>query len=135
MVVRWRGFEAGDDLLGDHVLAWTSAHANSFADAGGADYRQDEGAQRALRGESDTPVPDHLVLLAESWEPPDRATLAFVRDARTALGASTPITVVLFEKLSDDGVTPASADDARVWRSVLAELEDPYLDILDPGAA
>jgi hypothetical protein len=69
-----------------------------------------------------------LAFLAEGHEPPDKATLRFLREARALLGERTPVQVLLVEP-SGGGPRPAGEPQLRAWRGALAVLQDAYLGV------
>jgi hypothetical protein len=69
-----------------------------------------------------------LALLAEGHEPPDKATLRFLREAREVLGERAPVQVLLVEP-SGGRLRPASEPQLRWWRAALAALQDAYLGV------
>jgi hypothetical protein len=77
---------------------------------------------------------DPVVVVAEAFEAPDRATVRFVRSLREALGPRRHL-VVLVVDLGADAVRGAAEPDLRVWRDGLARLEDPYLAVEPLGGA
>jgi len=69
-----------------------------------------------------------VALLAEAHQPPDKATLRFLREARAVLGRTAPMLVLLGEP---EGETLGAPDAAQLatWRTRLARLEDAYLGV------
>jgi hypothetical protein len=115
-VVVWR-----DAPLGPAVRAAVERRAGcavaALHPAGGVDDPED-GPLPALDGA------DPVVVVAESWESPDKATLRFLRGVRAAIGPRRHLLVLLLESASP-GEIPA----LKVWRERLAALEDPWLEV------
>jgi hypothetical protein len=88
--------------------------------AGGKDHEEAGADWAALGAGAD------VVVVAEAFEPPDRAVRRLLAELRRALGATRPVRVLLV----GDAEAPPGAPrdhDVRVWRDGLAPLEDPYL--------
>ncbi|MGF1508700.1 MAG: DUF2868 domain-containing protein [Myxococcota bacterium] len=68
-----------------------------------------------------------VVVLVESWEPPDKAIRRFLSEIRQIVGARRPIWVAPYSRLDADGFEPAAHQDLQVWQDRLTLLEDPYL--------
>jgi hypothetical protein len=66
------------------------------------------------------------VLVAESFEAPDKAALRLLRELRQVLGASRHLLVLLVEA-THPALRPPTAAELRIWQEGLATLEDPYL--------
>jgi hypothetical protein len=118
-VVLWRDVPGGAPLeaavsraLGRPV-AWTRR-------AGGRDHEEAGADWAALADGAD------LVVVAEGFEPPDRALRRLLVTLRGAVGAGRPLTVLLLDAAGSRPTSPR-AEDVRVWRDGLAPLEDPYL--------
>jgi hypothetical protein len=88
--------------------------------AGGKDHEEAGADWEALGAGAE------VVVVAEAFEPPDRAVRRLLAELRRALGAKRPVRVVL---VGDANGAPGGPrdDDVRVWRDGLAPLEDPYL--------
>jgi len=67
-----------------------------------------------------------VIVLAESWEAPDKATLRFLRDLRAAAGPGRHVIVVLLDTAAGTPRAPGG-EELRIWREQLAALEDPWL--------
>ncbi len=92
--------------------------------AGGYDARRDEQVLDALAAaKPDLPV----VVLAESWEVPDKAILFFLEQMRQKTQPQRPIIVMLFDAGKEGTPLPPAADDFQGWKRTLAGLADPWL--------
>jgi hypothetical protein len=90
--------------------------------AGGRDH-EEAGADWAALGAGADPV----VVVAEAFEPPDRATRRFLGALRRGLGPRRLVLVLLVGAAG--GPAAPRDEDVRVWRDGLAALEDPYLGV------
>jgi hypothetical protein len=126
-VVLWRDVPGGAPLEGavaralGRPVAWTRR-------AGGRDHEEAGADWAALADGTD------LVVVAEAFEPPDRAVRRLLETLRGAVGAGRPLTVLLLDA-ADSRPAPPRAEDVRVWRDGLAPLEDPYLAVEPLGEA
>lgn len=96
--------------------------------AGGRDH--EEGAVPWARIAE---VADEVVVLAESWEAPDKGALRLLRALRAALGPGRRILVLLVRTLGA-GLDAPRAEEVSLWREGLARLEDPWLAVEGVGA-
>ena len=86
-----------------------------------------------LRGES-LPGEAGIMLVMESWMPPIKETLKFIKDIRASVGDQVPIFVGLVGQASDQHTLyRPSPVERKVWQGKLDALGDPYLSILDLG--
>jgi hypothetical protein len=74
-----------------------------------------------------------VVVLAETFEAPDRALTRFLRGVRAATSPSTDVRVLLAAIPGSGDDTPRPAD-VEAWREVLGGLADPYLRLEREGA-
>jgi hypothetical protein len=118
-VVLWRDVPGGAPLEAAVSRALGRPVAR-IGRAGGRDHEEAGADWRALAGGAD------LVVVAEGYEPPDRAVRRLLADLRRAAGARAPLTVLLVSP-AGTGPAPPRAEEVRVWRDGLAPLEDPYL--------
>jgi hypothetical protein len=84
-------------------------------------------ALHAAGGVDDPELPpldgaEPVVVVAEAWESPDKATVRFLRALRAALGPRRHLLVLLLET-----ARPGEIPSVKVWRERLAALEDPFL--------
>jgi hypothetical protein len=119
--VLWRDVPGGAALeaavsraLGRPVLRSRSAGGRDHEEVGPADVE-------ALGAGADP-----VVVVAEAFEPPDRAARRFLAALRRGLGQRRLVLVLLVGAASG-GPGPPSDADVRVWRDGLAPLEDPFL--------
>jgi hypothetical protein len=77
---------------------------------------------------------DPVVVVAEAFEPPDRAARRFLAALRHALGPRR-LVLVLLVGAAVEGPRPPRDADVRVWRDGLASLEDPFLAVEPLGEA
>jgi hypothetical protein len=87
----------------------------------------------ALASAGDAGAP--IVVLAEAWEAPDKATLRFLKGVRGAVGERRPIAVGLLQQDPARQLRVPSTEDVQTWRDRLSTLEDPYLGVepLEPS--
>lgn len=126
VVVRWRNADAPDAVVRSTLaerFGWT---ATRVLDAIG-----DQDAPELANDEADQPV----VVVAESWEPPDKGLRRWLGALRARMSAERPIWVVLFGGRSGGALEPASPEDLAVWRDRLELVEDPYLGVESVEAA
>jgi hypothetical protein len=115
------------------LLLWRDAPAPPVVTAALArQARCQLGGPVSVDGEPD-PGPlvegaDAVVVLAESWEAPDRATMRFLRGLREAAGAGRPLLLVLVDTATGAARAPAP-EAVGIWRDALAPLADPWLAI------
>jgi hypothetical protein len=97
--------------------------------AGGRDHEEAGEDWAALGSGAD------VVVVAEAFEPPDRAVRRLLAELRRAVGATRLLRVLLVADA--DGAPRGPRDDeVRVWRDGLAPLEDPFLAVEPlPGRA
>jgi uncharacterized protein DUF2868 len=98
--------------------------------AGGRDHEEPDPAALAALGAGVDPV----VVVAEAFEPPDRAARRFLAALRAALGPRR-LVLVLLVGAAADGPRPPRDADVRVWRDGLSPLEDPFLAVEPLGEA
>jgi hypothetical protein len=120
-LIRWREAAGSPEVLRaaartlDAGLAPAPDPDAPVHDAGNGDVAADRAMLAGLgRGGG------RLIVFAEGWEAPDRGTRRFLGETRAAVGPRRGIVVAL---------SGASAADVRVWREMLAELGDPYLEV------
>jgi hypothetical protein len=75
-----------------------------------------------------------VVVVAEAFEPPDRAARRLLGELRAALGPGR-LLLVLLVGAGDGGPIPPRDEDVRVWRDALSALEDPHLGVEPLGEA
>ena len=128
----WRDVPGGAPLeasvsraLGRPVLRTGSA-------GGGRDHAEPDPAALAALADGADPV----VVVAEAFEAPDKAARRFLSQLRAALGPRRLVLVLLVgaaaggpERGGARSSRPPRDADVRVWRDVLAALEDPYLTV------
>ncbi|HEY6100301.1 MAG TPA: DUF2868 domain-containing protein, partial [Anaeromyxobacter sp.] len=119
-VVLWRDLPPGPEIeaavrsqMGCEV-AWVHAAGGLAFEEGGRDW----GA--GLDGA------DHVVVVAEGWESPDRSVMRLLAELRRAGGPRRHVRVLLVDE-AGQGVRPPPEGQVRVWRDALARLADPYL--------
>jgi hypothetical protein len=126
-VVRWRDVPGGAGL----EAAVTGALGRPVArvlDAGGRDHEEGAWDPAALGADAE------VVVVAEAFEPPDRAARRLLARLREALGPRRPLAVLLVGA-GEGGPGRPRDEDVRVWRDGLAPLEDPWLAIEPVGEA
>jgi hypothetical protein len=69
---------------------------------------------------------DRVVVIAEGFEAPDRATLRLLRALRAAAGPRRHV-LVLLVGASDGALRPPAPEEVRLWEEGVAPLADPYL--------
>lgn len=121
-VVLWRDVPSTAAVT-SAVAAQAGCSVATVQPAGGRDY--DEGGVDWARVASGA---DSVVVVAESFEAPDRATARFLRSLRTALGPRRHV-LVLLAGAAGESVTSASPQAVRLWREGLSALEDPWLSV------
>ena len=119
-LVLWRDVPKAPQLEAA-VARQTHCTVTGVHTAGGRDY--EEGTVDWARRVDGAPS---VVVLAEGWEAPDKATLRLLRELRRQLGPRRLITVLLAQ-VGVAGMRPSLATDVRIWEDMLAALEDPYL--------
>jgi uncharacterized protein DUF2868 len=125
-VVLWRDVPAVPDL--DALVARKARCAVARVQAaGGRDY--EEGGVEWARVVDGA---ERVVVVAEAFEAPDRATLRLLREVRAAAGARRHV-LVLLVGASPGGLAAPAAEDVRLWQEGLAPLADPYLEV-EPAA-
>lgn len=124
-VVRWRDSPPELEQLEPLVQAALGWSVSRELSAGAADFAQE---QRTLQTLAEPTAPeDPVLVLAEAWEPPDRATLRFLRLLRTALGPRQAIVVGLLGPGDGGRWGQVDSADAGLWKERLVSLRDPYL--------
>lgn len=89
--------------------------------------------QKLLQAEG-TPAYNGLLLIMESWMPPIKETLDFVKKVRLAAGAQAAVFVGLAGPGSDrQAIHQPGPEDREIWQNRLDTLADPYLSIIDLG--
>lgn len=126
VAVRWRNADAPESAI-RRVLSerfgWSVTRVLE------ADFARPGDPDRTLSG--DGPV----VVLAESWEPPDKGLRRWLTSLRGAVGDVRPIWVLLFGGRSGDTLQPAHGRDLAIWRDRLELVEDPWLGVESVEAA
>jgi hypothetical protein len=120
-VVLWRDVPASEALT-EAVAAQAGCPIVAVQSAGGRDY-DEAGVDWARLADAADPV----VVVAESFEAPDRATMRFLRELRGALGPRRHVLVLLTGGPDRAAANGAPAQAVRVWREGLAALEDPWI--------
>jgi hypothetical protein len=128
-VVLWRDVPGGAPLEAavSHALGRPVLRTRS---AGGRDHEEVGPAAFEALGAGVDPV----VVVAEAFEPPDRAARRFLAALRHALGPRR-LVLVLLVGAAAEGPRPPRDADVRVWRDSLASLEDPFLAVEPLGEA
>jgi hypothetical protein len=128
-LVSWRDAPVGPEVLAALPARLGSPAARVLLAGGGGPGE----AARLLPGGGSSPR--GLAFLAEGHEPPDKATLRFLREAREAMGERAPVRVLLAEP-SGGRLVPAPEPQLLAWRAALATLQDAYLGVepLEPPA-
>ncbi len=120
VLILWRDIPDAPGLQGA-VARQTRWAVRAVHSAGGRDY--EEGRlpwKEVLDGATCAAV------VAEGWEPPDKAVLRLLKQLRGSLGARRPVMVLLAE-VRPDGLRAPSQADLRIWQEGVARLEDPYV--------
>jgi len=124
-VIRWGDIEVDDSQLRSlvqHRFGWQLSRVFS---AGSFDYEMsDEATCQALRAQKSR---DAILLLAESWEPPQAGLLFFLQQLRNAVGERRHIIVGLINKNSGQQFQAPAPQQWRTWKAKLATLADPFL--------
>lgn len=135
LVVRWRDVPVAAPLIASRLAATLGWRVASEHDAGGSDYTDTQLFLDTLaRDTAEGAPPRPVVLLAEAWEAPDKATRRFLAAVREAAGPTTPVVVAL-GRGTQDGWVSAAPDEVRTWRNTLAANRDPYLGVEDVGVS
>ena len=119
-LVRWR-----DVVSTQEVELWLrralglSIHRTLSAGA----FPYEGGADLVLGGR---PEQRPLILLAEVFEPPDRALARFLLAARAATSPTTDIRVLL-ASVTESGPGSPRSDDVALWNDFVRRLGDPYI--------
>lgn len=72
---------------------------------------------------------DEVFLVQEAWMPPLQETQQLLAQLRTAVGATTPLTILLIGRpKGNNRLTPALPEHADIWRKKMQALADPSLD-------
>jgi len=119
-LVLWRDLPETPEIEAA-VARQTHCTVTGIHTAGGRDY--EEGTVDWARRVDGAPS---VVVLAEGWEAPDKATFRLLRELRRQLGPRRLITVLLAQ-VGSAGLGPSLASEVRIWEDSLAALEDPYL--------
>jgi hypothetical protein len=120
-LVLWRDVPGGPPLEGAVSRALGRPVLRAGA-AGGRDHAEPDPAALAALAAGADPV----VVVAEAFEPPDRAARRVLAALRGALGPKRLVLVLLVGAAANAPAAPRDAD-VRVWRDALAALEDPFL--------
>jgi hypothetical protein len=126
-VVLWRDVPGGAPLEAAVARALGRPVARTHR-AGGRDHEEAGADWAALADGAD------VVVVAEGFEPPDRAARRLLAALRGAVGTGRPLTVLLVSA-AEAGPAPPRAEDVRTWRDGLAPLEDPWLAVEPLGEA
>jgi hypothetical protein len=118
-LVLWRDVPGGPALEA-RVSRALARPVLRVASAGGRDHDEGRADWGALAAGADP-----VAVVAEAFEPPDRAVRRFLESLRRAIGPGRLVVVLL--AAAPDGPPAPRDDDVRVWRDGLAPLEDPYL--------
>ena len=119
-LVRWR-----DSVSTQEVERWIlrelglSIHRTLSAGA----FPYEGGADQVLGGR---PAQRPLILLAEVFEPPDKALARFLLAARAATSPTTDIRVLL-ASVTESGPGSPRSDDVALWNDFVRRLGDPYI--------
>jgi len=125
LLVRWRDHPADPEDARARIEAQFGWSVTTSLQAGSADAGSE--AQTA----SAAGAHDVVVLLAEAWEAPDKSLQGLVARIRAAAGERVPIWVLL---TGEDGSSPPSTDQRRLWEQRLGLLEDPFLGVEVPAS-
>jgi hypothetical protein len=133
----WSGVQLPHEQLQRLIVARLGGSIAAVHSVGGLDPAQDREAIRSAKQQLDGDAAGRAALLVEVWEPPVGDYQDFIRELRQALGRSTPICVLLFDRDGAGRAVTARPVAAQIWRGKLAELGDPWLrvDSLVPAAA
>jgi hypothetical protein len=74
-----------------------------------------------------------VVVLVEGWRPCLEAFRYYLRQLRRSLGRERPVVVGLVGRPDGGARAPTQRGDLRQWRRRLAELDDPYLEVVPVG--
>jgi hypothetical protein len=119
-LVLWRDVPASEALT-SAVAAQAGCAVAAVQVAGGRDY-EEAGVDWARLADGADPV----VVVAEPFEAPDRATVRFLRELRGALGPRRHVLVLLTGSAAEKVAGPP-LQAIRLWREGLSALEDPWL--------
>jgi len=120
LLIRWRDHPSDEEEARARIESQFGWSVADSLVAGSADAGADERTASAASGR------DVVVVLAEAWEAPDKSLVRLVARIRDGAGARVPIWFVL---TGEDGASPPSTDQRRLWERRLALLEDPYLGV------
>lgn len=88
-----------------------------------ADFRAEKAALSRLGGDG-----SRVLVLAETFEAPDKAVRRFLRGVREAVGERRPVVVGLVAE-AEGGWLPVDRATLTLWQQHLAANEDPYLGV------
>jgi hypothetical protein len=127
VLVLWRDVPGGPALEAA-VSRALARPVGRVVGAGGRDHEEGALDWAALAAGTD------VALVAEAFEPPDRAARRLLARLREALGPRRHLAVLLVGE-GEGGRARPRDEDVRVWRDGLAPLEDPYLAVEPLGVA
>ncbi len=126
VVVRWRNADAPDAAIRRVLKERFDWQVERVLDL---DFGRPGRATAELVGEG------AVVVLAESWEPPDKGLRRWLESLRGTVGEQKPIWVLLFSGRSGEQLNPAERDELAIWRDRLELIEDPFLGVESVEAA
>lgn len=125
-LVLWRDAPR-DDRLDRAVAAALGWSVGDVYRVDGTSPQAERQACDAIAAQRSRGVP--ILVAAEAWEAPDKATLRLLRGLRAAAGDRVPIAVGLLQAVAQRAAQAAHADDVQTWRDRLTTLADPYLGV------
>ncbi len=77
----------------------------------------------------ESPGPGRLVFIQESWQPPIKENLTWIRHIKQAAGADTPVVVCLIGRAGENGgfTGPVEKSEQVIWQQAVNSLADPYI--------
>jgi hypothetical protein len=121
VVIGWRDVQFDRGLLEPWLQREFGWKVRSVLAAGGADFTFDEASIRAA---ASLGLP--IAVVAEAFEPPDKAVRRFLAELRSAARPATHVLVALVAEAHGEAIV-ARGQDLETWSSQLAALEDAYL--------
>lgn len=121
-LVAWRDFPVDPARLGALVGDRYDGELGGIHEV--ADFGAEQAALDALAGGE-----ARVLVLAETFEAPDKAIRRFLRSLRAAVGAKRPVVVGLVAEAGPRGWRAVDGETLTLWQQHLAANEDPYLGV------
>lgn len=125
-VLRWGGVAMNDDEVRKWLRSYHQADAVSISEVGGVDPSLEAARIQAVANDAEhRPV----LVLVGAWEPPTGDYLDFLTELRRQIGERRMLHVMLYQRGSGGWLRSARPAEVRLWKSKLAGLGDPWLDL------